>query len=204
MLALIENDIVIGQVTEGGWADIPGGRSLCPAQDGWSLDTMDGWTEAVIYRLATIGEAEAVPAGKRIVSTTVEMVDGAPKYVHQVVDITAEEVKAILKDYAAQKRFEVETGGVTVGAIRVATDRESQALINGAYSAVQRDPQRIIDWKGINAFVSLDASAVATLADAVATHVQAAFAMEATVSAAIDAGIITDRAAVDAAAWPGA
>jgi hypothetical protein len=103
-----------------------------------------------------------------------------------------------LKSYAAEKRFEVETGGITVGDAQVATDRESQAMISGAFAYVQQNPDAAIKWKGENGFVTLDAAAVTAIADAVGAHVQACFAKEADVAAAIDAGTITDTAGVDA------
>ena len=42
-----------------------------------------------------------------------------------------------LRAYAAARRFEIETGGVTVGGSTVSTDRDSQAMITGAYTYVQ-------------------------------------------------------------------
>lgn len=151
---------------------------------------------------ATTQEATFDPLTQKLGAAEVTIGEAAVSVVYPAIVLDASEALANLKAYAAQKRFEVETGGITIAGVAVATDRESQSLINGAYSAVQRDPQRVIDWKGANGFVLLDAAAVTSLADAVAAHVQAAFATEATVSAMIDAGLTVDRAGVDAAAWP--
>jgi hypothetical protein len=79
MLALVFEGEVQGQFAEGGWFTLPDGRSGSPAADGWASD--DG------YSLATIGAADPVPEGRQIVSTSVEMVGGAPKYVNVVEDI---------------------------------------------------------------------------------------------------------------------
>lgn len=78
MLALIQDDTIISTVYPGGWFDLPDGSRCSPAEDGWSKDG---------YSLAAILPADEVPEGKRIVSTSVEMVEGQPKYVHVLEDI---------------------------------------------------------------------------------------------------------------------
>ncbi|KQZ81866.1 hypothetical protein ASD64_08895 [Mesorhizobium sp. Root157] len=78
MLALIHNDTIVSQTVPGGWFNLPNGDRASPAHDGWS----DGE-----YSLATIQPADVVPEGKQVLSTTVEMVDGLPKYVHVLDDI---------------------------------------------------------------------------------------------------------------------
>lgn len=105
-----------------------------------------------------------------------------------------------LRAYAAMKRFAREVGGVVFGQATVRTDRESQALINGAYSAAVRDPSFVTRWKVADGtFASLDAEAISTVAGLVAAHVAASFAIEAHVSDQISAGVITSVADVDAA-----
>lgn len=78
MLALIHDDAIVSTVHPGGWFDMPDGSRASPAEDGWSKDG---------YSLAAIQPADPVPEGKRIVSTSVEMVEGVPKYVHVLEDI---------------------------------------------------------------------------------------------------------------------
>lgn len=109
---------------------------------------------------------------------------------------------APLPEYLAEKRWRVETGGITVNAMPISTTRSSQALITGAYNLVQLDPAKIIDWKTQTGFVPLDATAIAAIALAVGNHVQACFALEAKLLADIDAGTITTKSEIDAAAWP--
>ncbi len=105
-----------------------------------------------------------------------------------------------LKAYAAAKRYVVETAGITVGGVAVRTDRASQATLTGAFNYAQQNPAAIIKWKtATGVFVDLDAATVTAVANAVGAHVQACFAKEAEVAAAIDAGTITDTAGVDAA-----
>lgn len=101
MLALINAGAVIQQVAEGSQVLLPDGRTVCPAHHGWfsvaptepaaegapqPADVADG------YELRTIGDADPVPAGKRIVSTSVEIISGEPKYVYELADLTVEEL----------------------------------------------------------------------------------------------------------------
>lgn len=78
MLALIENNNIINQAASGGWVSLPDGSILSPAQDGW----VNG-----AYRLAAIQPSDPIPEGKQIVSTSVEMVEGQPRYVNVLEDV---------------------------------------------------------------------------------------------------------------------
>jgi len=108
-----------------------------------------------------------------------------------------------LAAYAADKRWRIETGGILVGGVPVATDRESQGLIIGAHAYVLANPDVTINFKAANGFVDLDAATVTAVATAVAAHVQACFAAEAEVAAAIADGRITTIQQVDDWPWPG-
>jgi ABC-type glycerol-3-phosphate transport system substrate-binding protein len=104
-----------------------------------------------------------------------------------------------LPAYAANARWLKETGGITVGGAAISTDRESQSMINGARSLVQEKPDAVIMFKAAGGFVSLDAPSVTAIALAVGEHVQACFAKEAEVVAAITAGTITTPQQIDEA-----
>ncbi len=107
---------------------------------------------------------------------------------------------ADLAAYAASARYAKETGGIIVNWVKLATDRESQALITGAWATAQINPQVTIQWKGSDGtFTALNAASITAVASAVTAHVQACFAAEAQVDAAITAGTITTMAEVDAA-----
>ncbi|HEV2501593.1 MAG TPA: DUF4376 domain-containing protein [Mesorhizobium sp.] len=111
-------------------------------------------------------------------------------------------LKAQLVAYAADKRWQIETGGITVGGARLDTSRESQSMITGAYAFSQANPAASISYKAASGWVVMDAATLAAIATAVGTHVQACFATEAAVAAAIEAGTIKTKAQVDAANWP--
>ena len=82
----------------------------------------------------------------------------------------------------------------------IATDRQSQSLINGAYSMASLNSSFTTKWKTENGtFIALNATAITAVAVAVAQHVANCFNAEATICAGIDAGTITTKAQVDAA-----
>ena len=110
--------------------------------------------------------------------------------------------KADLLAYAADKRFQVETGGIEVGGATLDTSRDSQAMITGAYTYSQANPAEIVKFKAASGWVDLNAATLATIATAVGAHVQACFAVEASVAAEIEAGTITTTTEINAADWP--
>lgn len=111
-------------------------------------------------------------------------------------------MSASLEAYAAARRYAVETAGITVAGMAIRTDRDSQAMISGAFNLAQAKPEAKVLFKGANGFVPLDAAAIQIVATAVGEHVQACFAKEAEVAAAIGAGTVASKAAVDAAFAP--
>lgn len=76
------------------------------------------------------------------------------------------------------ERYKFETSGIQVGEMFVATDRNSQQMLNGAYNYIQTNPEKIIKWKTKNGFVELDADTIAQISNAVGEHVQSAFEKE--------------------------
>ncbi|MEI2386029.1 DUF4376 domain-containing protein [Breoghania sp. JC706] len=104
-----------------------------------------------------------------------------------------------LKAYLASVRFDAETGGLTVDAMEIATDRDSQVKILAARVKAVADPDFTTTWKALNGWFALDAAAIVAMSDAVLAHVAACFTAEETIAAAIEAGEVTTRAAVDAA-----
>lgn len=131
--------------------------------------------------------------GKQVASTSVALVDGGPRYVHVLEDVPPFDLIA----YAANRRWQVETGGITVGGSLIDTSRESQAMITGAYNYSQVRPDKLIKFKAASGWVELDAATVAAIATAVGDHVQACFDAESEVVAAIAAGTVTTVEQVD-------
>jgi len=78
----------------------------------------------------------------------------------------------------AAYRYAKETAGITMNGAVIKTDLESQAKINGAWSAAQMNPAILIDWKAESGWIQIDAATIAAIAGAVAAHVQSCFSTE--------------------------
>lgn len=112
---------------------------------------------------------------------------------------TFDELKAAKKAEIAAVRWGHETGGLQLNGLVVATDRESQSLINAAVTSTILDSAYTVRWKMANGFFDLDAPAIQTIAAAVRNHVQACFDREAELCVAVDAAI--DAEAVNLISW---
>jgi hypothetical protein len=91
------------------------------------------------------------------------------------------------REELAALRYQHETAGITLNGATIETNRESQALVNGAYSYSLLNPAVLIDWKAESGWIQIDATAIAGIAGAVAAHVQACFSNERTLSELIAA-----------------
>lgn len=79
----------------------------------------------------------------------------------------------------ADWRYRMETSGIVVGGVAVRTDRESQAMLAGAYTSLKEGFVNEIQWKQADGtFTTLTLPAVEAVASAVAAHVQMSFASE--------------------------
>jgi hypothetical protein len=143
---------------------------------------------------------EAQSAGKVIRAKG----DGTPEAVDYISTLTAEETMARKLSALAAYRYEKETGGITVNGVGIDTDRESQAMLNGAMTFFAWNPTALIDWKGINGWVQVDKDTLEAVAKVVAAHVQACFSNEKAHAAAIRA--LTTKETIEAydytTGWP--
>ncbi|MGX9980249.1 DUF4376 domain-containing protein [Methylobacterium fujisawaense] len=108
---------------------------------------------------------------------------------------------AQLVAHAAAKRFAVETGGLSVNGLTVATDRDSQSMIANAYAGMQASGAASVKFKAASGWIELTAEQIKAVALEVFAHVQACFAAEDAADAGINAAppTITTLAEVDAA-----
>ena len=121
-----------------------------------------------------------------------------------------DERKTQLRDALAHRRWEAETAGISVGGGEIATDRESQAMITGAFTRAQDklaqgQTEDTIRFKGMSGWVELDIPTTMAIGRAVGDHVQACFDREYDLDTQIEAA--EDDAALDAidieTGWPG-
>lgn len=112
--------------------------------------------------------------------------------------------EADLMAYAADLRWRIETGGISVAGTSVRTDEKSQAKITGAVQLLAADPTlTAIDWEAQpGTWVSLDAATMQAIGIAVGRHVQACFTALKAVQEALAAGEIASFEQIDAADWP--
>lgn len=105
-----------------------------------------------------------------------------------------------LRAIAADKRWRVETGGITVNGLSVPSDDRAKLLLLGASTSMaDTDTAPFVTSAGA---VSLTGAQFKALYAAIIAHVQACFAVQQTALAAITAGTITTPAEIDALAWP--
>ncbi|HEY9215904.1 MAG TPA: DUF4376 domain-containing protein [Ancylobacter sp.] len=114
--------------------------------------------------------------------------------------------RSALRSALANKRWQVETGGVSVGGVPVRSDYTSQSKIAGAVSLFGADPtMTIIDFEAQpGVWVEIDAATMSAIGIAVGRHVQACFSRAKVLSAEIVAAL--DAATLDTidinAGWP--
>ncbi|HHO0771198.1 TPA: DUF4376 domain-containing protein [Aeromonas hydrophila] len=105
----------------------------------------------------------------------------------------------------ADKRWQVETGGIVVAGIRAATDRESQAQLNNVYVSLKAGLIINTPWKDADGYFKvMTLSDIEPIAHAVASHVSACFSAEQSQSDSI--GALLNQADIDAydinSGWP--
>lgn len=93
----------------------------------------------------------------------------------------------------AATRFLHEIRGIAVKGIRVATTRDSQALISSTGLAAVLDPEYRCNFKTLDGFIQIDATQILVIAKAVRAHVQACFDRELELLNAFEAGIYVDE-----------
>lgn len=117
--------------------------------------------------------------------------------------ITAEDkagaATAAARAAIAARRWDAENSGLTIGGMHVHTDERTRTNILGAYQEALEDPGFTVLWKGATGdFVTLDAQTIIGVAKAIRAHVQACFAREAELVAALEGGQAYDINA----GWP--
>lgn len=103
-------------------------------------------------------------------------------------DMALEVAKAILKKRVGERRWAVESGGITVGGILVDTTIEAQNRISSVVLNGTRVGMESINFKSPNGqFNTITMTQMTAIADAIAAHVQNCFTAEAAHCAEVDA-----------------
>lgn len=105
--------------------------------------------------------------------------EGTTGTIGSAVVQTLESAKADKLSQIAQWRYEREVSGVAVDGATIATDRDSQAKLSSAYASLKDGILSSVNWKAQDgSFVVMTAQSIATVAGAVAQHVQSCFNAE--------------------------
>ncbi len=109
-----------------------------------------------------------------------------------------------LKAAAAFKRWQLETGGITLNGALIRTDMDARTNILGAREEAIANPAYTLNWKdGNGVWVTLDATAIVGISNAMRAHIQGCFDAEKAVHAKIDNDTYTTMEAVNGAVeWP--
>ena len=83
--------------------------------------------------------------------------------------------------YLAQYRYEVETRGIPISGMSIATDDRSKMMLGNARLAAQANENFTASWKTQSGFVQLTAGQIIGISDAVAAHVNKCFLVEANI-----------------------
>lgn len=165
-------------------------------QDPW--DYLPDYSGAVVYSVAT-GEPIALAAGMSL-----EEAGGTLQA--PLIAETVEDLKAELQRAAAAKRWAVESGGITVGGVRVSTAIEDQNRITSVIANAGAAGVQAVDFKAASGWVSLTLPELSAVAAAIARHVQRCYSAERMHSEAIAAlSVLADAQAYDlSTGWPDA
>ena len=118
--------------------------------------------------------------------------------------ITKEEIdkeaQVLVKARIADRRYLAETGGILVNDMQIDTGRDSQAMITGAALSALIDDTYVCRWKTPTGFVTLNASTLLSVSQAMRRHVQACFDREDELVTAVSDGTFTDAMLEEG--WP--
>lgn len=104
-----------------------------------------------------------------------------------------------LTNYAANRRWQKEQGGITVAGLPIATDDRSKQMILGARIAADANPDFTTPWAvGPNVY-ELSAQQIIGISNAVLAHVASCFASYGAIITGLDDGSITTKEQIDAA-----
>lgn len=175
-------------------ADLPAALDPCPEE----------WADTGFWPL--IDETpEFDPATHRLDGTWTDTMDTEARTVTRVAGIEPLPPPSVddLLAHAAQRRWEVETGGITVAGAPIRTDEKSQNKITGAVILLDKDQALDeVDWEAQpEVWVTADRATMEAVGLAVGRHVQACFSALRQIQAAIRATppTITTLAEIDAA-----
>ena len=184
---------------------IPGGKAYITS---WLQNaSVEELNENRFYEYVVDNQPE--PTIFHNIVTITELVNNQVITSHTSVSKGIEEIRKILISKLADKRYNVQTSGITVNDLHIKSDSESIALITGAFNRVQRHPDEVVQFKtNSGVFVAMDKAAIEGIFDLVSDHIDACFKKEQQIAASINsATTIEELEAIYEdinTEWPGA
>lgn len=111
-----------------------------------------------------------------------------------------EPTKNELKNYLENKRWQVETGGITYNGLIIPTDDRAKILIEGAAATLSDSDEA--KFKAGSNWIDINGETIRLLLLAITQHVQACFAKEAELFGLIEDEEIANFSEIDNANWP--
>lgn len=140
-----------------------------------------------LWRDDMIAPAGEVPAGGRIVAKEVRRIEGVVRYAYVMEEMSLDDLKAEKLQHLADRRWEIETGGIVVGELSVDSGRDTQDRVDQIVKAYDDgDISGTVLFKlapGIH--VEIDVETLRAIKRAGAQHIQACFRREGELAAAI-------------------
>jgi hypothetical protein len=161
----------------------------------WSADAL----EAVgLWRDDMIAPQDDVPWHKRSLGRAIRRVDGVVKWDHDLEDQPLDALKGIRLAELAARRWEIETGGVTVGGLTVPSDRDTQGRIAQIVAAYDKGfvTGQVLFKLAPGVHIEIDEVAIRAVMEAGAQLIQSCFRREGELAALIAAA--PDLAALEA------
>jgi hypothetical protein len=114
------------------------------------------------------------------------------------------DARAAMKERVTARRWQAETGGITVYGTQVLTGLDDQNRISTAIQGMRDAGLTSVDFKAASGWVELTLDQLVAIAGAIAEHVQACFSRERALHEAVDAAqSVAELAALDIeSGWP--
>jgi len=98
--------------------------------------------------------------------------------VEPIIEIDIQSLKIAKRDELANERWKAEVSGIEINGMQILTDFNTQSKITAAYLMAYTNPTYTINWKTLDGFVTLNASQIMMIGNAIREHIQFQFDKE--------------------------
>lgn len=147
--------------------------------DAWPMETEEQRSAVGIYRLWEIPPAYDPLTHSIATAGVAQDVDGRWCMQYSLSPLPVEQIRAALIAAVSTKRWEIETGGLTLpGGATVGTTIDDQNRITSVIANAQLAGVASVDFKAQSGWITLSLEHMRGIAAAIALHVQACFSAE--------------------------